>query len=154
MDITAKLRELAEASLLDPSQFLVEVVVSNRNLSKITVIIDGDKGISIDDCGRISRGLSEKLDELDFGTDHYVLEVSTPGLDHPLKLKRQFQKNTGRGLKIHLRDKRIIEGKLADVEDEKITVRQQEKEGKMIVEKEVTIAFEEIERAFVVVSFK
>ena len=98
--------------------------------------------------------MSEKLDELDFGTDHYVLEVSTPGLDHPLKLKRQFQKNTGRGLKIHLRDKRILEGKLAGVEDEKITLRQQEKEGKMIVEKEVTIAFEEIERAFVVVSFK
>src|SRR4051794_17834098 len=93
MDIRAKIAELAEESLVAGDQFLVDVIVSSRNVSKITVIIDGDHGVTIDDCGKISRALSEKLDalNLDTGTASYVLEVSTPGLDHPLKLRRQFE---------------------------------------------------------------
>lgn len=154
MDIKAKLTELAEASLLNSSLFLVEVVVSSRNLEKILVIIDGDTGVTIDDCTRISRELSGKLDEINFGTDRYVLEVSTPGLDHPLKLKRQFQKNKGRSLKVHRNDKSIIQGKLVSTDDEKIVLKQEIKEGKISTENEVTVPFENIEKAFVVVSFK
>jgi ribosome maturation factor RimP len=154
MDIKEKLTQLAEESLVNPAQFIVEVVASSRNLSKITVIVDGDNGLNIDDCHRISKELSARLDELDFGTDHYVLEVSTPGLDHPLKLKRQYQKNVGRGLKVHLMDKSIIQGKLTEVSDEAITLRQELKEGKKITEKDVVIKFVDMERAFVMVSFK
>jgi ribosome maturation factor RimP len=139
---------------VDPSQFLVDVVASSRNFSKITVIVDGDQGVTIDDCGKISKALAEKLDEMDFGTDRYVLEVSTPGLDHPLKLKRQFQKNIGRGLKVHLKDKSIIQGKLAAIDDENLTLKQEVKEGKMITEKEMILKNENVERAFVMVSFK
>lgn len=154
MDIKAKLTLLAEESLLNPALFIVDVVASSRNFSKITVIVDGDNGVTIDDIGKISKGLSAKLDELDFGTDRYVLEVSTPGLDHPLKLKRQYQKNQGRGLKVHLKDKSIVQGKLSGVSDEGITLNQEIKEGKKITEKEVIIRFEDLERAFVMVSFK
>ena len=154
MDIKAKLIELAEASLSNPSLFLIEVVISSRNVGKISVIIDGDAGVTIDDCTRISRELSAKLDELNFGTDRYVFEVSTPGLDHPLKLKRQFQKNVGRGLKVHRKDKSIEHGKLDTVDDEKIGLKQEVKEGKIITAKQVLIPFEDIEKAFVMVSFK
>lgn len=154
MDIKEKLTQLAEESLLNPAQFIVEVVASSRSHSKITVIVDGDNGVNIDDCHRISKELSARLDELDFGADHYVLEVSTPGLDHPLKLKRQYQKNVGRGLKVHLTDKSIIQGKLVEVTDEAITLRQDLKEGKKITEKDVIIKFVDMERAFVMVSFK
>jgi ribosome maturation factor RimP len=154
MDIKEKLTQLAGESLLNPGQFIVEVIASSRNLSKITVIVDGDNGVNIDDCHRISKELSAKLDELDFGTDRYVLEVSTPGLDHPLKLKRQYQKNVGRGLKVHCLDKSVLQGKLVEVSDEAITLRQELKEGKKITDKDVVIKFEDVERAFVMVSFK
>ena len=146
--------ELAGSSLLNPSQFLVDVVTSNRNFSKITVILEGDQGVTIEDCTRISRELSKKLDEIDFGADHYVLEVTTPGLDHPLKLKRQFQKNVGRSLKVHRQDKSILQGKLTSADEMKIILTQEVNEGKVIQKKEVVLPYEEIEKAFVMVSFK
>jgi ribosome maturation factor RimP len=154
MDIKAKLTELAEASLQNPSLFLVEIVASTRVGAKISVIIDGDNGVTIDDCTSLSRELSEKLDEIEIEAEHYVLEVSTPGLDHPLKLKRQFHKNKGRGLKVHRKDKSIVQGKLAEVDEERIVLKEDVKEGKMIIEKDIVIPFEDIERAFVMVSFK
>ena len=154
MDIKANLIKWAEASLSNPNLFLIEVVVSSRNLEKISVIIDGDGGVTIDDCTRISREMSAKLDEMNFGADRYVFEVSTPGLDHPLKLKRQFQKNVGRSLKVHRKDKSIEQGKLDKVDDEYIGLKQETKEGKIIIEKELMIPFVDIERAFVMVSFK
>ena len=154
MDIKARLTELAEASVLNSSLFLVEVVASAKHLSKITVIVDGDQGVTIDDCTRISREISAKLDEMDLGVEHYLLEVSTPGLDHPLKLKRQYRKNTGRGLKVHRVDKSLVQGILTSADDEKIVLKEDVKEGKVTVEKSVTIPYKEIERAFVMVSFK
>jgi ribosome maturation factor RimP len=162
MDIRAKIAELAEGSLLAGDQFLVDVIVSSRNFSKITVIIDGDHGITIDDCGKISRVLSEKIDELnlDTGASSYVLEVSTPGLDHPLKLRRQFEKNVGRNVKVHRKDKSIVQGKLAaclpagTATGETIVLKEEVKEGKTIIEKEWLIPFDDVERTFVMVSFK
>jgi len=154
MDIKAKLTQLAEESLLNPGQFIVEVVASSRNFSKITVIVDGDNGVTIDDCGKISRALSAKLDEVDFGIDHYLLEVSTPGLDHPLKLKRQYRKNIGRGLKVTTRNGEMVQGNLKAVTDDSITLHQELKDGKRFVEKDTVVNFEDLEKAFVMVSFK
>ena len=133
---------------------MVGVVASAKNLSKITIVIDGDNGVTIDDCSNLSRALSARLDELDFGSNHYVLEVTTPGLDHPLKLKRQFQKNIGRGLKVHRKDKTIILGKLVSTTEESVVLNQEVKEGKVMVGKELAIPFNDIEKAFVMVSFK
>jgi ribosome maturation factor RimP len=154
MDLKANLIEWAEACMLNSSLFLVEVVISSRSLSKISVIIDGDQGVTIDDCTRISRELSAKLDELNLETGHYVLEVTTPGLDHPLKLKRQYRKNTGRGVKVHRADKSIVQGTLAEVEEDKIVIKQERKEGKVIHETAQVIPFNDIDKTFVMVSFK
>ena len=153
MEIQAKLMELAVAALKE-DQFLVEVVASSRNLSKITVIIDGDKGVTIDDCGNISREMSKKLDEFDFGNDRYVLEVTTPGLDHPLKLKRQFHKNVGRMIKVQRKDKSQLHGRMISSDEDRIVLKQEAREGKVLTEGEVVLLFEEIEKAFVMVSFK
>jgi ribosome maturation factor RimP len=156
MDIRAKIAELAESSLLNSDQFVVEVIISSRNFSKITVIIDGDHGVTIDDCGKISRAISEKLDalNLDTGSGSYVLEVSTPGLDHPLKLKRQFSKNIGRNVKVHRRDKSVVQGKLAASTEDQILLKEEIREGKTITEKEWLIPFDDVEKTFVMVSFK
>ncbi len=156
MDIKGKIAELAEGCLLSKEQFLVDVIVSSRNFSKITVIIDGDQGITIDDCGKVSRTLSEKLDELnlDTGPGGYVLEVTTPGLDQPLKLRRQFEKNIGRQVKVHKKDKSVLQGKLVASTADAITLKEEIKEGKTIIEKDWLIPFDDMEKAFVMVSFK
>lgn len=153
MEIRSKLEDLV-AEGLKPGQFLVEVVASAKNLSKITIVIDGDHGVTIDDCGELSRAVSARLDELDFGTNRYVLEVTTPGLDHPLKLRRQFSKNVGRGLKVHRRDKSIVMGKLDRTDEQGIVLKSEMKEGKKVIETEFAVPFESIEKAFVMISFK
>ena len=153
MEIQAKLRDLVTESL-KTSHFLVDVVASAKNLSKITIIIDGDNGVTIGDCSELSRAVSAKLDELDFGSSQYILEVTTHGLDHPLKFKRQYRKNVGRGLKVHRRDKTLVSGKLIRMDEQEIVLSEEVKEGKSILQKEVIVRFEEIEKAFVTVSFK
>lgn len=152
MEIRAKLADLAEGGL-KKGHFLVDVIASARNLSKITVIIDGDHGVTIDDCTELSRAMSAKLDEQDFGQGRYVLEVTTPGLDQPLKLKRQYTKNIGRRLKVHRSDKSIISGKLVRVDASGIVLLQEVKEGKILSESEIQVPFDGIEKAFIVISF-
>jgi ribosome maturation factor RimP len=152
MEIQAKLTDLAAGSL-KKGHFLVDVIASAKNLSKITVIIDGDQGVTIDDCGELSRAMSAKLDEQDFGQGRYVLEVTTPGLDQPLKLRRQYTKNIGRSLKVHRRDKSINIGKLIKADASGIVLMQEVKEGKIRKESEIAVAFDDIEKAFIVISF-
>ena len=152
MDLKEKIKELAEKSLANPAHFLVEVVVSKHKPWKFTVIVDGDQGITIDDCANLSRALNESL-EIEVA-DPYTLEVSTPGLDHPLKLKRQYNKNIGRGLKVMRKDKSIVNGELKQTEEEKIIVETESGQGKKSEVKIIEIPFSEIEKAFVTVSFK
>ena len=152
MDLKEKLKDLAEKSLVNPAHFLVEVVVSKHKPWKFTVSVDGDQGIMIDDCAALSRALNESLEgEI---SDPYTLEVSTPGLDHPLKLKRQYKKNIGRGLKVVRKDKSIVNGALKQTEEEKIVLETEIGLGKKTEVKIIEIPFTEIEKAFVTVSFK
>jgi len=152
MDLKEKIKELTLACLTNPAHFLVDVIVSKHRPMKFTVILDGDSGITIDDCALVSRAVNESLESL--VEDQYALEVSTPGLDHPLKLNRQYAKNKGRKLKVHLTNKTIVLGVLEQVEVEKIVIEAEIKEGKKTEIKAMEIPFAEIEKAFVTVSFK
>jgi len=62
MDLKEKIKDLAEKSLANPAHFLVEVVVSKHKPWKFTVIVDGDQGITVDDCDAVSRALNESLE--------------------------------------------------------------------------------------------
>jgi len=151
MELVEEIRQLASRALVNESQFIVDIVISSkRGPKKVLVIVDGDQGVTIDHCADISTALSKSLDDAGIFSDHYLLEVSTPGLDQPLKLKRQYKKNIGRNLKVKLRDK-TIEGALSDVTENSIALTQKvsKKETSLI-----EIPFEEIEKAFVLVSFK
>lgn len=154
MDIAQKIRELTESHLTDASHFVVDVVISKHKPHKVSVFLDGDTGITIDHCSDLSRALSEDLDKLDLIKENYMLEVGTPGLDQPLKLKRQFVKNIGRGLKVVRKDKSILQGKLTSASDGGVTLDIEEKAGKKIEFKPVEIPYSEIEKAIVMVSFK
>ena len=154
MDQVEEIRKLAQEHL-SPDKFVVDVVVSTKKLPRrVLVIVDGDQGVTIDDCAVLSRLLSKEFEERSyFGDDNYLLEVSTPGLEHPLKLKRQYFKNTGRNLKVVVNET-TIEGKLKEVTDEKIVLVQEIGSGKKKATKEIEIPFSEIDKTFVTVSFK
>lgn len=153
MDLSEEIRKLAESKLTS-DQFIVDVIASPKmGTRKVLVIVDSDQGFSIDDCAGLSRQLSKSLDETGLIDDNYLLEVSTPGVEHPLKLKRQYTKNIGRKLKVKLQEK-IVEGRLSEVDDEKITLLQEIGSGKKKEIETVVIPFSEIDKAFVLVSFK
>jgi len=154
MDIIREIKQLTETRLNNPNLFVVDVIVSSRNgPRKVVVLIDGDKGVSIDDCAQLSRELSQVLDEVPWLEDSYTLEVSTPGVDHPLKLNRQYHKNIGRKLKVKLAEQ-TIEGRLTAVNEEQISLIQETGSGKKKEEKTIEVPFSGIEKAFVIVSFK
>jgi ribosome maturation factor RimP len=153
MDLTEEIRKMTE-SRLAPGQFLVDVIVTaKKGPGKVLVLLDGDEGINIDDCAEISRQLSKALDESSLLDANYFLEVSTPGVDHPLRLKRQYPKHIGRTLKVKLTDK-LVEGKLVGMVEEKIVLEQETGTGKKKETTTIEIPFGEIEKAFVMVSFK
>ncbi len=153
MEREEEIRRLTDGVLTD-GQFLVDVVVSaKRGPRKILVVVDGDQGVGIDDCARISRELSKGLDEMKFPDDRYLLEVTTPGVDQPLKLKRQYRKHIGRRVKVTF-NSRIVEGLLTRVDEDAIVVVSERGKGKDKETVDEAIAFADIEKTFVMISFK
>lgn len=139
--------------LPDPSYFIVEVKVSgSRGKERILVFIDGDDGMSIDQCAKIARSLSNQLDEMNLFEGSYTLEVSSPGLDYPLTHERQYQKNIGRKVKVRLQDDSLLIGELEDADTDGIKLKFKTDKSK---EQEIEyVPFNEIKRTNVVVTFK
>ena len=153
MEIREEIRKIAESKLTDPGHFVMDVAVSLRGKQKVLVFVDGDHGVTIDHCADLSRAMSEELDTLPGLNESYVLEVSTPGVDHPLKFNRQYGKHVGRTLKVILRDQ-SIEGKLLSVSSGLISLEQTTGTGKKKEIKTIEVQFSDIEKSFVLVSFK
>jgi ribosome maturation factor RimP len=153
VEIREEIKNIAEGKLTDPGHFVVDVVVSLRSKQKVLVIVDGDHGVTIGDCAELSRAMSDALDNLRGLNESYVLEVSTPGVDHPLKFGRQYGKHVGRKLKVTLRDK-TVEGKLLTVSPDSITLEQETGSGRKREVQTIDIQFSEIDKSFVLVSFK
>jgi ribosome maturation factor RimP len=154
MELTEEIKKMTELLLKSDSHFVVDVVVSLRSSpKKLLVILDGDQGITIDDCAEVSRLLSGRLDETNLIDGAFMLEISTPGLDQPLKTKRQYLKNVGRKVKVKTKSK-TVEGKLSAVQENNIEVLEQTGSGKKKEERAIEILFDEIEKTFVLVSFK
>ena len=93
----------------------------------LRIYLDKPGGINLDDCQKMSEVLSEKLDEEDPITMPYYLEVSSPGLDRPLKTDKDLKRNIGKALEIklykNLEGKKTIEGDLEDYNDMEIIIR-------------------------------
>ena len=154
MEFAEEIKNIITRKLADPDQFLVDVVVKgHKGPKKVLIIIDSDKGLTIDDCANLSRELSKEFDDSQLFADSYMLEVSTPGLDQPLSLTRQYYKNIGRRVRV-VTQQQTIEGKLVEVGDEKIKLEQEIGTGKQKETKIVELSFSEIEKTFVLVSFK
>lgn len=147
--IQAFVEELIQGSEL----FLVDVRISNSGKrNKIAVLLDSDTGISIDQCAKISREISQKIEAGNFDDMSYVLEVSSPGLDEPLKIKRQYLKNRGRELQVILNDDTQKIGTLEDIKEDSIVLSVSDKKKKEVSSFE--FAFRDIKKSNIIVSFK
>lgn len=142
--------ELANNSAL----FLVDLSISES--CKITVTLDGDHGVTLQDCIDVSRAVENNLDreEQDFS-----LEVASAGVSSPLKLVRQYKKNIGRTLKVKTTTSETIEAKLEAANEEYITLvwtaREPKKigKGKETVEHKREIPYSDIKEAIVTIIF-
>jgi ribosome maturation factor RimP len=118
----------------DPGYFLVEIKIKPTN--NVKIFIDGDQGIPIEKCVQVNRALYKKFEEIAlFPADDFSLEVSSPGLDEPLKLLRQYKKNVGRQVELTLQDGSKAEGRLVEVGEDGIIIEQTKGRNK---KKEVT----------------
>jgi ribosome maturation factor RimP len=115
-----KLTEDINSYLLNSDKFLVEVKVSTRN--KVSVFIDGDKGVSISDCALLSRHIEALLDR---DKEDFELEVSSVGLSSPLIMDRQYRNNIGRLIAVFFDDNTKVRGKLVEVLDNGILIEKE-----------------------------
>ena len=155
MEFRKKIEELLINFLEERKDlFLIDLKFSAGD--DITVILDGDNGVSLQDCLDASRAIEFNMDREDHD---FSLQVMSAGLSEPLSSERQFRKNIGRDLDILMNDSTKIEGELAKVDDEKITLilrYRKPKEvgkGKVDVEEEKEIPYSEIKKALVAIKF-
>lgn len=153
MDVS-KVRALVDEALAEnESLFLIDLVITSTN--KIQVTVDGDNGVPLSECIRISRNVEHNLDREE---EDFALEVSTPDISHPLKEKRQYKKNINRILKVKTEED-VFEGTLTAVNSEEITLYWKTREpkpvgkGKVTVEKTVNIPYNNIKEAKVKIVF-
>lgn len=116
--------EMVSALLADqPAYFLVSIKIKPTN--NVKVYLDGDEGITIEQCIKINRALYKQIEEKAlFPGNDFSLEVSSPGLDEPLILHRQYVKNVGRLIEVVQLDGAIILGKLTGVTEEVLNVEE------------------------------
>jgi len=144
---------LEEAFQENNSLFLISLNISDQN--HIIIVIDGDQGVSVNDCIEVSRKIENNLDREE---EDFSLEVASSGVSEPLRLPRQYQKNIGRKLEVLTKTDKFV-GNLTDVNEDRIVLSWKAKEpkpigkGKVTVDKEAKIAFQEIEKAKVVITF-
>lgn len=102
-DIESRTEKLLEPILSENGFELVDVEFVREGADfYLRAYIDKEGGITVDDCEITSRALETRLDEEDFINDAYILEVSSPGLTRPLKKERDYARNMGRPVEIHL----------------------------------------------------
>ncbi|RZK64855.1 MAG: ribosome assembly cofactor RimP [Pedobacter sp.] len=154
MQVENRVKELVEEKIADrPELFLVEVKMLPNN--KLIIHVDGDEGISIQDCAAISRHVGFHLEEENTIEKAYNLEVSSPGVGEALKLVRQYHKNIGRDLSIKLNDGVKKEGKLLSVTEQAVVIEETVKEkGKKAQLVENQIELSTIVETKVLISFK
>jgi len=132
--------------------FLVEAKITPGN--QITVLLDADNGITIEKCTAINKALYKYIEESGLFPDgNFSLEVSSPGVDKPLKLHRQYKKNIGRKVEVELNDGTKLEGKLTQVNEEEITIEEKLGSGKKSTMKTTTILFNQIKHTTVLITF-
>ncbi len=93
---------LAEPIVTEQGLELVDVEYVKERAWYLRIYVDKAGGIDIDDCSAISTKLAKLLDDQDVIKEQYYLEVSSPGIDRPLKKDKDFQANYGKKIELQL----------------------------------------------------
>lgn len=148
-------KALIEKGLEERSDlFLIDLKIGADN--KISVVIDGDNGVTVEDCMFMSRAIEHNLDREE---DDFSLDVASAGATSALINKRQYKKNIGRTLEVKTKTDQKIEGMLTSVSDDDVTFEWQTKEakpigkGKIMVNKQAKIKYDDILEAKVIIKF-
>lgn len=137
-DTTARVTELVEEVIEGSPVFVVEVDVRGTQGSRVVeVYVDSDTELDVDELARINREVGFLLETEDLIAGRYSLNVSSPGLDRPLSLPRQYKKNIGRGLRVHYAKEdgsgnTEVEGDLIAADEEGIEVTASESDIRRI----------------------
>jgi ribosome maturation factor RimP len=149
-----KVRALLDAGLEeDETLFLIDFTIGSDN--RIKVVIDGDHGVTVADCMKISRAIEHNLDREE---EDFALEVASAGAAAPIDMPRQYKKNIGRKLEVETLTT-TYEGNLTAVEENYIVLEWKAREpkpigkGKVTVQKREEIGFSDIRKAKVVLKF-
>ena len=158
-DLHAKITSLVTDTFEDESLFIVDINVSGseEGMKKILILVDSDSSIRIDQCASISRQVSNQIEELDLISTAFIIEVSSPGLDRPITLLRQYQKNVGEKVEITLNDGKVKVGKIESINPDVLQLAEEvpnKANKKKIDIVSVQIPFEDIKKTIKVVSFK
>ena len=151
MALKDQISELITPALHQAGYFLEDVnIVSPGQHRIVTVIVDGESGLNLDQVTVASKLVSELLDEAPFmGETPFTLEVTSPGIDRPLTLPRHFAKNVDRLLKVTKNDGIVVTGRIRSNTESDVTLEVSEKNEV----KEVTVALADIKRATVEIEF-
>jgi ribosome maturation factor RimP len=159
MELTERISQLLQQKYASDEMFAdcftVEVELKPGN--KLYIYADSDSGLSLEKCQKLSRFVEHQLDENLWLGETYGIEVSSPGIDRPLKFPRQYLKNIGRTLAIRTLDKTEHLAELKSADETQIVLTQivVERDGKKKIKKEVEtpIPYDLIEKAVVKLPF-
>ncbi len=158
MTFKDKVKSLIDKALEDNTHlFLIDLSFSETN--KISVVLDGDTGVNLQDCINVNRFLDNGLEAETADEIEFSIEVASAGLSSPLTLVRQYKKNIGRKLKVKTLSQGDLEATLVEADDEGATFSWSAREpkeigkGKVTVEKTLKISYTDIKEAVVIISF-
>jgi ribosome maturation factor RimP len=151
-----KIIQLVEDKLKDTELFLVEVKVKPSN--KIHIFLDDEsKGLAIGDCVELSKYIESKLDR---DEEDFELEVSSPGMDQPMRVYKQYLKSIGRQIAVILKDGTKHVGKLINANENGIVVEKTRtertnptKKKKELITEHIEIPFPEMKETRKMISF-
>lgn len=151
MALKDQISELVTPALSQAGYFLEDInIVTPGNHRIVTVIVDGESALNLDQVTVASKLVSELLDEATFmGETPFTLEVTSPGIDRPLTLPRHFAKNVTRLLKVTKTDGEVVTGRINSNTDSDLTLAVAIKKETQ----EITIALADIKRAVVEIEF-
>jgi ribosome maturation factor RimP len=139
-EITTAIRPIVEAS----GNYLEEVTVTPVGKSRmVTVIVDNEKHLNLDQVTAVSREISEVIETLRaLGETPFTLEVTSPGVDRPLTAPRHWRKNVDRLVKATMNDGTVVEGRIGQVSEFDVVVGAK------------TLNYSDIKKALIEIEFK
>ncbi|MEY2792865.1 MAG: hypothetical protein RJA76_857 [Bacteroidota bacterium] len=156
MDLSEKIKSWVGNYVGEGPLFLVDVQVSpGIKRMQITLLVDTVVGVTIDECALLSRKLSHVMEEEVWIEGAYNLEVSSPGVDAPLKFGWQFEKNIGRKVKIWRKKLETMEGELVSYSNEEVEILPEKtvKHRKIQAKESVKVSLADVDKIKVQVSF-